>query len=108
MNDTTHANATAKTALGCLNGLAAEPPWAPVIGVSTPFRNSSGAGVAGGGREGATGLSPRRGGAVFVTRHGGERGERRERGRQGGAVLGGELGEDQGEPVGTVGAAPGE
>jgi hypothetical protein len=25
MNDTTHANATAKTAFGCLNGLATEP-----------------------------------------------------------------------------------
>ena len=28
MNDTTQATATAKTALGCLNGLAAEPGWA--------------------------------------------------------------------------------
>ena len=31
MNDTTQANATAKTALGCLNGLAAEPWTVPLI-----------------------------------------------------------------------------
>ena len=31
MNDTTQANATANTAFGCLNGLAAEPVRAPLI-----------------------------------------------------------------------------
>src|SRR5580700_2581906 len=31
MKDTTQANATAKTALGCLNGLAAEPWGAPLM-----------------------------------------------------------------------------
>src|ERR1700752_3941442 len=31
MKDTTQANATAKTALGCLNGLAAEPWVAPLM-----------------------------------------------------------------------------
>ena len=36
MNDTTHANATAKTALGCLNGLAAEPAELPRIKFSIP------------------------------------------------------------------------
>ena len=35
MNDTTQANATAKTAFGCLNGLAAEPVGLPVM--SAPF-----------------------------------------------------------------------
>ncbi len=34
MNDTTQASATAKTALGCLNGLATEPAWVPLIGCS--------------------------------------------------------------------------
>src|ERR1700689_3388857 len=33
MNDTTQANATAKTAFGCRNGLATEP-WVPLIGCS--------------------------------------------------------------------------
>src|SRR5207302_10759231 len=31
MKDTTQANATANTAFGCLNGLATEPGWAPLI-----------------------------------------------------------------------------
>jgi hypothetical protein len=31
IKDTTQANATAKTALGCLNGLAAEPWGAPLM-----------------------------------------------------------------------------
>jgi hypothetical protein len=32
MNETTQANATAKTAFGCRNGLATEPAWVPFIG----------------------------------------------------------------------------
>ena len=31
MNDTTQANATAKTAFGCRNGLATEVAWGPLI-----------------------------------------------------------------------------
>jgi hypothetical protein len=31
MNDTTQANATAKTAFGCRNGLATEVAWEPLI-----------------------------------------------------------------------------
>ena len=37
MNDTTQANATAKTAFGCRNGLATEPAWVLLNVCSPPY-----------------------------------------------------------------------
>src|SRR6476660_10337765 len=37
MNDTTQANATAKTAFGCRNGLATEPAWVLLKVCSPPY-----------------------------------------------------------------------
>src|SRR6187399_1420558 len=37
MNDTTQANATAKTAFGCRNGLATEPAWVLLNVYSPPY-----------------------------------------------------------------------
>src|SRR5262245_15662270 len=81
MNDTTQANATANTAFGCLNGLVAEPAWAPLNVPCAPYRD----------------LCQHR---LFVAASAGESVESGQRGRERGAVFGTELGEDYGQPVG--------
>src|SRR5580693_3116053 len=96
MKDTMHANATANTALGCLNGLWAEPCLGSLMCGCTP-RYCGG---------GARGSSPRRGPRrVVVTGDAGERVERGQRAGQRGPVSRPELGDDAGQPFGPDRAA---
>src|ERR1700722_17899095 len=108
MKDTTQANATAKTAFGCLNGLAAEPWVAPLMKLYSSVlcifvRGLDRAGAWSGPR---VIPSARRGpGRVVRAGDAGERVKRRQRDGERRAVLRAELGDDGGHPVAPDGPA---